>query len=356
MSAVYQSASIDLGNRMNIRLMKILFDTPQGDSSLIACRLHVVSLRDSPSYTALSYMWGPPAPARQILLNNELFTVRENLWTFLHQARMDRDRSLFWVDAICIDQTNNDERTHQVSVMGTIYLEAALAIAWLGLPTEQTAQWEMALDMIPQADSTKGHNFDIWLRENKHAMTKLCSHVYWSRVWIVQELVLAYRINLLCGKHRATHETLTRLGDQCSRRSRDIVPPDIWTSPGMRVLQRRSEWHQAIAQGLGLDPTLEHMIINFKHAQCMEPRDHVYALLSLCDPVELRERPVRPDYSIPAMELFIQLVKRAERNPYLCSFNDESTNMTLLDYASLLGRILGIEEDGLTSEMLLPST
>jgi hypothetical protein len=63
MSAVYDSAPIQLDESENIRLIEILSDQPQGDSSLIDCELHVVSLQDSPDYTALSYVWGPPTPA-----------------------------------------------------------------------------------------------------------------------------------------------------------------------------------------------------------------------------------------------------------------------------------------------------
>jgi hypothetical protein len=239
--------------------------------------------------------------------------------------------------------------------MRTIYSQAALVVAWLGVQDDHTAQWMTALDEISHADSTADTKFDIDVTENEHAIKKFCSHVYWSRAWILQEFVLAHRINLWCGKHRATHETLKRLCNYSTLLAKLYDSPGIWTSPGMRVLQHRFEWHQACASGHGPEFPLEKVVMNFEHAQCQEPRDHVFALLSLCDRVELRFWPVLPDYTISTKELFTRLVNRAQlSDSYKRSRKDLSD--FLLDYALCLKRILEIGDGGRSSAMLLPYT
>jgi hypothetical protein len=65
--------------------------------------------------------------------------------------------------------------------MRTIYSQAALVVAWLGVQDDHTAQWMTALDEISHADSTADTKFDIDVTENEHAIKKFCSHVYWSR-------------------------------------------------------------------------------------------------------------------------------------------------------------------------------
>ena len=82
-------------------------------------------------YTCLSYRWGDPSPSQDILIDGKLFTIRQNLFDFLATARekaaSDASASLgpFWVDALCIDQSDVLERNHQVRQMGTIYRNAA---------------------------------------------------------------------------------------------------------------------------------------------------------------------------------------------------------------------------------------
>lgn len=87
-------------------------------------------------YTCLSYVWGHkndnggPFP---ILINGQKFYVFYNLHEFLKIAREKYNRRrLWWIDAICLDQTNIEEKNHQVQLMGVIYYRAKRVIVWLG--------------------------------------------------------------------------------------------------------------------------------------------------------------------------------------------------------------------------------
>ncbi|KAF2660972.1 HET-domain-containing protein, partial [Lophiostoma macrostomum CBS 122681] len=98
----------------------------------IQCSLKIHQFDDSSllSYVALSYVWGPTLPAFEIVVGGRNISVRKNLYDFLLQKT---GNELLWIDALCIDQQNDQERNHQVERMGEIYKRADRVIAWLGL-------------------------------------------------------------------------------------------------------------------------------------------------------------------------------------------------------------------------------
>ena len=118
-----------------IRLVKIL---PASDFyDPIECRLLYVSLNDRPppKYEALSYVWGDKKPLLEILVNESYFNITGNLWFALLQLRQ-RSRAgpnRFWIDAICINQNDDAERSAQVSQMRRIYNTAERALVWTGV-------------------------------------------------------------------------------------------------------------------------------------------------------------------------------------------------------------------------------
>jgi hypothetical protein len=135
MSGVLYYGDVPLDTHVqSIRLVTIL---PAMSSGLVACRLRSFPLDTIPEYTALSYTWGNEKAIKRILVNDKLLYVRENLWQFLnirrHALASNKDSSLvylnspdvetesFWIDALCIDQDNVQERNHQVGLMRQIF-------------------------------------------------------------------------------------------------------------------------------------------------------------------------------------------------------------------------------------------
>jgi hypothetical protein len=163
MEELYDSAPLSFGINTNFRVLEI--ERHLSKDSLIACKLQVVSMEKSPIYTALSYTWGDPTQTRAILLNGRPITVRQNLWDFLSELRdrlgrrpttndslraqihsqlaqtysaITRTRpELLWIDALCINQHNLNERSHEVSMMGTVYSRVNEVVVWLGQSTPQ---------------------------------------------------------------------------------------------------------------------------------------------------------------------------------------------------------------------------
>ncbi len=115
------------------RLLRPVFANPQE----ISLRVEQVQRQHAPSYTAVSYTWGDDNPTEIIQLNGQSFHVRPNLWSCLYCLSLEANRQIMWthiwVDAICIDQTNDQERNAQVRLMDTIYRNASSVSGWLGL-------------------------------------------------------------------------------------------------------------------------------------------------------------------------------------------------------------------------------
>jgi hypothetical protein len=158
------------------RLLTILDSGSPYTEAPILCRLSVFSFQSAPAYTALSYTWGKSEPATAISLNGTFFEVGPNLATFLRYERCRQDASKYlWIDALCIDQTNADEMNHQVPFMSRIYGNAEKVLVWLGDPVETVA--DAALTSLS-------------IRNTRRLFMKS----YWSRLWIVQEIMFARSI------------------------------------------------------------------------------------------------------------------------------------------------------------------
>ena len=138
-----------------------------------------------PPYVALSYEWGDASESRKIYVGGRTFGVRRNLWWCLRFIARFYDCQYLWVDAICIDQDNLPERNEQVRNMGRIYANAATVLVWLGIEYEDTYTEEYRTGV-----ST--YNPGNWDR-------RLLERSYWSRMWIIQELLLARKVEILDG-------------------------------------------------------------------------------------------------------------------------------------------------------------
>jgi hypothetical protein len=102
----------------------------------ICCELSIAALQADSVYKALSYTWGNMNDTVPIILNGRTFLVTRNLEKAPRRLRSLKQDSVFWIDAICINQTDIAERTQQVRLMRTIYEKAEEVFVWLGSATE----------------------------------------------------------------------------------------------------------------------------------------------------------------------------------------------------------------------------
>ncbi|KAF2108646.1 heterokaryon incompatibility protein-domain-containing protein [Lophiotrema nucula] len=103
-----------------------------------------VELRETPiakarnRYTSISYTWGNANATKQLFVtcNGRRVLISENLYTILRRLRRPDFAILVWADALCINQDDPSERTHQVGLMGEIYRNSKETVIWLGEQTD----------------------------------------------------------------------------------------------------------------------------------------------------------------------------------------------------------------------------
>lgn len=202
--------------RNEIRLVTILPGVWVDD---IKCTLSHISLLDPPIYTALSYCWGDAKDTEDIYLNNQVFSATTNLKAALLQLRK-LEYTTLWIDAICIDQANIEEKSQQLPLIGSIYRNATTTIAWLGEESrnshlafaliEKLWQEERQPSVIGRKQPAKEANKNIVKslnpplvpveeRNSIAALLGLLRRPYWKRVWIIQELAFSQKIKIFCG-------------------------------------------------------------------------------------------------------------------------------------------------------------
>jgi hypothetical protein len=117
----------------SIRLLRLL--PSEDDAAEIQCELFEYPLHHSRGnhlYEALSYVWGEPADKLPILMHGHSFSVTVNLHAALQRLRNHVMQRILWVDALCINQDDQEEKEHQIQAMTTIYGKASRVIVWLG--------------------------------------------------------------------------------------------------------------------------------------------------------------------------------------------------------------------------------
>jgi hypothetical protein len=132
------------------RLISIL---PAGEASAIVnCEVSQYELHGSPAYEALSYVWGDPNITSEITVNGNSLWVTKSLRNALARLRHKESNRMIWADAICINQKNEDEKNHQVPLMGIIYTNTMRVIIWLGHTTyEESSAAAQSLQIISDA-------------------------------------------------------------------------------------------------------------------------------------------------------------------------------------------------------------
>jgi hypothetical protein len=95
-------------------------------------RLKVISLDLKPKYEALSYTWGGSREKNTVSVNGFEMPITDNLFRALRRLRKKIFTRVIWIDAICINQANPEERSQQVAIMDRIYSTANSVEVWLG--------------------------------------------------------------------------------------------------------------------------------------------------------------------------------------------------------------------------------
>jgi hypothetical protein len=308
--------------------IRLLYLEPGAPEQVIKCSIKNVKTNVSLHYFALSYMWGPIV-TKPIQLNGQEYVVRENLWHALLRLRNMGKSIPFWIDAICINQDDESERNHQVSQMSTIYSEAICVLVWLGLgeaasseainmlnqlggdsPTSEDYSSEYEISILDELATAKG---------NQRLLTilSLCRQAYWTRLWIIQEILMAKDIIVFTGTEKLEWESFKYIFNGLLDRSTATLRPyddisgeerkismSIMTSIPAKLCQEQSR--RSVDKPVGNCKPLLLLCSEYGEADCADVRDKIYGLHSLA-PTCCRMF-VTIDYSLPLWQVYRSLL------------------------------------------------
>ncbi|KAH7408666.1 heterokaryon incompatibility protein-domain-containing protein, partial [Phaeosphaeria sp. MPI-PUGE-AT-0046c] len=179
LSTIYVQHPVDRTN--TTRVLELIPPPLSEGSCVISCRLQSISLDSPPAYRAVSYMWGDPSVTQLILVNGKPVMIRSNLWNFLSQMCEEGCYDALWIDALCINHQDIIERSQQVGLMGQIYSKASIVHIWLGPENDLNL---VSMQILGVTDWSASDEFLAPILE-------FLNQDYWSRMWIIQEVVLA---------------------------------------------------------------------------------------------------------------------------------------------------------------------
>ncbi|KND89321.1 Heterokaryon incompatibility protein 6, OR allele [Tolypocladium ophioglossoides CBS 100239] len=245
--APYASRPLD-ANTESIRLVTI--EPELNQDGLLICGLSTATFAARPAYEALSYRWGDDSINKKIVVDDVEFNVTENLWGALHHMRNKPRRVPIWIDAISINQHDIPEKNRQLRIMPHIYTRASTVLVWLGAAYS-------AIDV--NADDHSG---------SEQLMNMMVTDGYWNRVWILQEIGKARKIQVCIGGGEALDwNRFIRWVDCCSERSMNRGGPF-----NLDHLQRNK---------YNGSRSLKRLLETHADARCKDPRDKICGLVGL---------------------------------------------------------------------------
>jgi hypothetical protein len=350
----------------------------------LRCELVPVDLSNTsevPSYEPISYAWGENAKLEHILCDKHNLPITANLFqALLHFRYVDKDR-LLWADGICIDQSDEIEKNHQVSLMGEVYSLGKRTLVWLGncdethkleevavfiqdfnqytesliSKTQDTSAWAAVQALNSAPDLPKNHelirNTEIW-----NHLEDFFHRPWFERLWVLQEVGLSSEVLAQCGtytldfsnvvlfgatfKHLATfsHHTFSR--DSGLHRL-TLAFTAIWSTFGTK---RKQSWIQSkdflrSIFEMNSHPAKhkEDIILNLLYTgrmfQASDSKDRIYAFLSH---TLLKDLSIQPNYSSTLSDAYITFFEHMVRS---------TSSLNILCYTQNLGQ----ERDAMSS-------
>ncbi|CAH0058248.1 unnamed protein product [Clonostachys solani] len=329
--------------KCQVRLLRLYPATPRARVPQAA--FHIVDIDQLPCtpYRALSYSWGNSLvqnDSQIIEIDGHTHQVRENLYSFLCSVGQREEYGLFFIDALCINQLDNDEKPEQVMLMDKVYKHARQVVGWLGDPDcQQYTNVKTLHESIRQDRRT-------WDQAAWDGLTFLSHASYWGRMWVVQEVVLAASMEVWCGPFTfpvELFEDSSSMRDTSKLRFAPDGSPNISLSASVRsqtpaqiivthrlrhVLRpiRRPELDQThmmtqeeIQDALlkprdkvhtyksGLRDSLWQLMSKFGRQKCTDPMDKLYGLLGILHE-DTRDQ-IKPDYGRGAIYAFYQALR-----------------------------------------------
>ncbi|CZR67283.1 uncharacterized protein PAC_17182 [Phialocephala subalpina] len=178
----------------------------------ITGKLIHVFVTNPPQYEALSYCWGSNVKPHQINTDEGTIPTTSSLNSALLRLRLPDTSRTLWIDALCIDQTNNEEKSSQILLMPKIYSLATLTVLYLGPSAHNSSSVPSLLDRITAVDFGPNKMENVtYLPLHEYGLPPVGDpawipyRAFWGRpwfrrVWVIQEFLLARDVLIVCGE------------------------------------------------------------------------------------------------------------------------------------------------------------
>lgn len=310
-------------------------------------------------YEAISYTWGGDELTQQIMIDGCTMKVTESVYEILTSYSSLLVPKLLWIDALCIDQRNMEEKSLQVPLMQKIYSNALFTTVFLGrASTSQRRVFGGISKILPYRydgiyapdKATKDHNdsaravIDLFnefhvLKEGAlrtsakniyelyemlptkskpkqwNALLRLLQHPWFSRVWVVQEVALSEKVFVKYGDETIEWDVLAealamlhrsrnfRLWLECTHnvQLRHIQNTSMYNV--IRIDKLRESLHPKSQYDRVHWPTVPRLLSESFYFRATNPRDQIFGLMALC------QEPLDVDYSVSVEDTFIYAAK-----------------------------------------------
>ncbi|KAH9810103.1 HET-domain-containing protein [Teratosphaeria destructans] len=320
--------------KKEIRLL-ILEPSGKTPSGVVQCTLHHTSLMDEPlpAYETISYVWGDPSLRSTIIVDKCVLDVPASAEQVLRNMRCtDRTRTL-WIDAVCINQMDFQERGHQVAIMADIYANTVHNFIWLSNGSDCpdrtcTARAGVAIDRIYEDAKVETSNFTTFQQAVKyekivskdkinprvladedwlHVLHYLASP-WFARLWVVQEAALPRSSTFCYQDSRMPLPKVLRAAVWLFYRRRTLpIKVDGWSLYRHHAIWLYSDHECGLSsQQVSDDCGLINLLLDLQSFRALDSRDHVYGMLGLWQRLNDRSgvpHLLTPDYSKPLWDV-----------------------------------------------------
>ncbi|KAH6705398.1 heterokaryon incompatibility protein-domain-containing protein [Leptodontidium sp. MPI-SDFR-AT-0119] len=324
-----------------IRLLEL---EPNSDfGATIQCSLIHTTLKEYDEdlinhYTALSYVWGDAKVTKSIMVEGFGVDITINLDSALRYMRDTSRKRLIWADAICINQSDDEEKNNQVRQMGKVYRCATHTIIFLGEPTANT---NFILKELQFSQTWKSIEMSEDLPWND-----ILTRAWFQRVWVYQELIFSLDPWVQCGHLRVRWEVLYRNIENLKASNQHVEP---WKA----ILQMGSGRKRLVSDvGRRGNASFSELLISTLEARrgqgVFDPRDMLFAhtsILSVAAASPEIQALTNVDYKKTCAEVYVDIVKHM-----LLSSRAPSPSYGIFSYAEA-----AVERTTVDRELQIPS-
>ncbi|WPB06863.1 uncharacterized protein RHO25_011523 [Cercospora beticola] len=266
--------------------------------ALVVCTLRHASLKGArmPKYESISYVWGDAKELETLVIDGETYKYSASCVAALRRTRFSSVIRTVWIDAVCINQKNLEERAQQVALMGDIYRSSIGNLVCFG-HCEDEHSTSLALqdistilkDMNEETNNLKHIDktpikADSGLRcsvDFERLQTCLFSLPWFSRLWVIQEAVLAPSNTCFFGSFQFDLLNLLRAANWL-RYKELYVSSSITESTGCRNAWIIWDLADVPYGGSTCGPLMvSHLLEKARAFQTSVPADRVYGMLGL---------------------------------------------------------------------------